>query len=639
MIIMKKTDGPGGCRNQLLIAEICPEKTERGDGMKKAPLKKRISYWFDNRMSGGSAGLIRLLAIVSLAIILVIAVVIFLCGLNEEGGFLAAFWDSFSTVINAWMPSFEDGGLGYLILMSAAAIVGLFITSVLIGIVSSAIEEKINDLKRGTSEVIEEGHVVVLGFYPGEYTLLQQLVLAAAGRPDCVVVVDDMEQEEMQQYIRENVEAPKNFRIICRTADIFDPKALERCAVANCRSVIISPTDDFRTTKALLAVSTIIHAAENEKVRVGAIVSRAEYRFPPSIAARHNVTTLQTKETIAKIIARSCMEPGLSETFREIFNFEGSELYLIDLPEAEGLTFGELTVRLDRAVPVGVFRNGSTTINPSPETRFGKEDRLLIFSEEKDRAVIRPVQELPEIRMERKNIPELPGSVTIIGGDESLYTVLQELPEHVMKVTLARIREEYREEVLRIGEERDFTVSFYDKNLLKTGALTELAKTSEHVVVLSDYEKEDDAADMDSIFLILNLRDIRTRLDLHFNITAEMRREHNQNLLISDDHTDFVVASNMSSLLLAQLSEGPELISAFREILSNKGNELYLKEAEKMQLAGRRSVAELRMAVLQQGYVLIGCLFAESGESVFNPPLEDEIDLGEKDQLIVIGEE
>ncbi|MBR5679516.1 MAG: hypothetical protein IKX19_02600 [Clostridia bacterium] len=185
--------------------------------MKKASFKKKLLYWFDNRISGGSMGLIRLLAVLSLFIVLLIALVIFLFHLNGEDGFLAAFWDSAATVINAWMPSFEDGGIGYLILMSLSAIAGLFITSVLIGIISSGIEEKITSLKRGSSAVVEEDHIVVLGFYPGEYTLIRQLVLAAAEEPCCIVVADDIEQEEMQQYIADNVEKPKNVRIICRT--------------------------------------------------------------------------------------------------------------------------------------------------------------------------------------------------------------------------------------------------------------------------------------------------------------------------------------------------------------------------------------------------------------------------------------
>ena len=605
--------------------------------MKKPPLKKRLSYWFDRRMSGGSVGLIRLLAGVTLLIILLIACVIFFCGLGEDGGFLSALWDSLSTVINAWMPSFADGGIGYVILMSLAAIVGLFVTSVLIGIISSAIEEKITGLKRGTSEVIEEGHIVILGFYPGEYTLLQQLVLAAAGKPDCVVIVDDVEQEEMQQHIRENVEAPKNFRIVCQTADILDPKALERCAVRAARSVIISPTDDFRTTKALLAVSAA--TAGDEDIRVSAIISHAQYRFPPSIAERHHVTTLQTSEAIAKILAHSCMEPGLSETFREVFNFEGADLYLIELPAAEGLTFGELSIQVDGGVPLGLCGD-TLTLNPPADRVIAADERVLVFSEERDSARMVSPAELPALpEPQNEAFPEAPGKVTVIGGSESLFTVLQELPENVREVLLAETPADCRAEAQEIADSREhpYALSFYDRSLKRTRNLTELAQMSEHIVILSDYDKPDDEADMDSIFLLLNLRDIRTRLDLNYNITAEMRREYNQNLVVTDDNTDFVVASNMSSLFLAQLSESPELLGAFRELLSNRGNELYLKEAAQLGCLGEHSVAELRAVALARGYVLLGWLPA-GGSSVFNPPLNEVLSLAAGDQLIVIGE-
>ena len=605
--------------------------------MKKLPLKKRLSYWFDRRMSGGSVGLIRLLAGVTLLIILLIACIVFFGNLGEEGGFLAALWDSLSTVINAWMPSYADGGIAYVILMSLAAIVGLFVTSVLIGIISSAIEEKITGLKRGTSEVIEEGHIVILGFYPGEYTLLRQLVLAAAGKPDCVVIVDDVEQEEMQQHIRENVEVPKNFRIVCRTADILDPRALERCAIRAARSVIISPTDDFRTTKALLAVSAA--TAGDEDIRVSAIISHAQYRFPPSIAERHHVTTLQTSEAIAKILAHSCMEPGLSETFREVFNYEGADLYLVEMPAAAGLTFAELTVQVDDGVPVGLCGD-SLTLNPPADRVIAAGERVLVFAEERSSAHMVNPPELAELPESTGGaLAEAPGRVTVIGGSESLFTVLQELPENVREVLLANVPEDCRQEIREIADAREhpYALSFYDRSLRRTHNLTELARMSEHVVILSDYDKPDDEADMDSIFLLLNLRDIRTRLGLSYNITAEMRREYNQNLVVTDDNTDFVVASNMSSLFLAQLSASPELLSAFRELLSNTGSELYLKEAAALGCLGAHSVAELRRIALARGYVLLGYLPA-GGSSVFNPPLEEQIALSAGDQLIVVGE-
>ena len=169
-------------------------KKDSKTARKGFPLKKRFQYWFDNRMTRGSLGLIRILIIASVLIAVLMGIVIIVCGFSDEGEGGAVIWDSIATVINAWMPSFEDGSPGYLIVMSVTAIAGVLFTSVLIGIITSAIEEKIDSLKRGNSLVLEEGHIVVLGFYPGEYTLLQQLILAAADEPACVVVAEDMDR-------------------------------------------------------------------------------------------------------------------------------------------------------------------------------------------------------------------------------------------------------------------------------------------------------------------------------------------------------------------------------------------------------------------------------------------------------------
>ena len=180
-------------------------KVREPNSEEKFTLKNRFSYWFDNRMAKGSLGLIRVLITASVMFAVLIAAFIIMCGFSEEGERASVFWDSIATVINGWMPSFEDGNLGYLVLMSASAIVGVLFTSVLIGIITSAIEERIYELKRGNSLVLERGHIVVLGFYPGEFTLLRQLILAAAGKPACVVVAEDMDREQMEQNIAETL--------------------------------------------------------------------------------------------------------------------------------------------------------------------------------------------------------------------------------------------------------------------------------------------------------------------------------------------------------------------------------------------------------------------------------------------------
>ena len=126
---------------------------KRSDKKRKFTLKERFQYWFDNRMTKGSLGLIRVLIVVSVILAISMAGLIILFKFNEEGEVASVFWDSIATVINAWMPSFEDGSPGYLILMSITAIAGVLFTSVLIGIITSAIEEKIDNFKIEVYEI------------------------------------------------------------------------------------------------------------------------------------------------------------------------------------------------------------------------------------------------------------------------------------------------------------------------------------------------------------------------------------------------------------------------------------------------------------------------------------------------------
>ena len=603
-------------------------------------LKNRFRYWFDNRMAKGAFGLIRVLIAVSILLAVIIAAMIIILSFAEEGEEASTFWDSIATVINAEVPYFADGSLGYVLLMALVAIVGVLFTSVLIGIITSGIEGKIETLKKGNSLVLEKGHVVVLGFYPGEYTLLNQLILAAEGKPDCVIIADNVDREEMEQGIEENLDVPENFRFVCRTADITDPASLEKCSLETCRTIIVSPTEDMRTIKAVLAVSTLLEGKGVHGIGVNAIISRNEYRFPTYLAEANNICTLQTNDILARMIAHSCTQTGLSESFREVFNFEGSEFYLANLPGIEGMTFGDIMLRISHSVPIGVYRNGKVNMNPPAKYVLHEDDRILVFSEESStvQLIDLPAEE-PEKFEIVMNGKEDTAEVLFIGHNESLLTILRELPENVTRVFLGKwgLPEENQSEFELVAKERGFELEYYSGNPHTERVLFDLAHKAEHIVVLSDHNRDPEAADMDGIFLLLNLRDVRTRYKLNFNITVELQKEHNQKLVGHGDHTDFLVASSMSSLILAQLAECPELLGVFNELLTNEGNELYLKRVDLWGLTGKHKVRDLRRVLLNQGCILLGYLDSNK-VSRFNLPLDEELMLFEEDNLIVIAE-
>ncbi|MBO4413574.1 MAG: hypothetical protein J5830_02590, partial [Clostridia bacterium] len=571
---------------------------------------------------------------------LAVAALIILFGFNDEGEVASVFWDSIATVINAWMPSYEDGSIGYLILMSVTAVAGLLFTSVLIGIVTSAIEEKIIELKKGNSLVLESGHIVMLGFDPGEYTLLSQLILAAEDKPCRIVIAEDMDREEMEQHIKENLVLPKNVKIICRTADITSPQSIAKCSIETARMVIVNPGDDLTVTKAVLAVVALLKEKKADGVPINAILSQGDYRLPESLVKAHNISIFRTHDVMAKIIAHSCTQIGLCETFREAFNFEGSEFYLADIPEAAGETFGEVSVRLNHGVAVGISRDGDVTLNPAADEVIRQSDRILVFSTDSDDMKLEPPRDISqESDAPLPDADSDPGmEVMIIGRNESLPTVLRELPSNVTKAVLVGPEppEEEKQKDAGAAAGRGLELVYSGLDPEDGDDAAEIAKDAEHIVILCDHELPEDEADMKTAFLLMNFRELRTIYGLSFNITVEMQKESNQKLVGIGSETDFLVTSSMGSTILAQLSENPELLGVFREILSNEGNEFYLKNAGSAGLCGTSSVRDLRRRMTAGGFVLLGFLNAERVSRFLLEP-DEEITLTPDDDLIVIG--
>lgn len=605
-------------------------------------MKKRFQYWFDNQMAKGTSTMIGMLAAATLLIVVTLGGLVEALGLQGEGGFSAAVWDSLVYTVNAWMLATEDGEPGYIVLMAVGAVVGLFLTSVLIGIVSDAVEEKLTALRKGNSVVLEKGHTVVLGFIPGEYELIIQLILAAEGRKTCLVIAGDMERDEMEELIRENVEIPSNMKMICRKVDVCDPNALGVCALETCKNIVVAPMEDGRTLKTMLAVAAVLNDEEKEKIRIVAAVSKDEFMLPANVAGKNGILMLQTHDVAARVIAHACTQPGLSEIFTDLFNFEGSELYLRELPGTGGKQFAQVMAGTDKGVPLGICHNGVITVNPGMNTVIEEGDTILLYAEnesgtywkeEGDSSDLLPVQ-APE------ELPE--GTVLVLGCNEVLDTILQELPPSITKVIVAGTEVTQEQEAQMYAERcPGRKVSIIAGDLFRANTLDELVKKVRYVVMLSDHELDEEAADIKSIQLLLKLRDIRDRLNLTYTITVEMRREGNRNLVAADDPTDFIVASNISSMVLAQLVANPMLYGVFQELLSNVGNELYLKSPETLGCEGDKTVAEMRLEALSRGYLLLGYLKNDrrARSICLNPPIQEQVTLQGEDKLIVIGEQ
>lgn len=181
----------------------------------------------------------------------------------------------------------------------------------------------------------------------------------------------------------------------------------------------------------------------------------------------------------------------------------------------------------------------------------------------------------------------------------------------------------------------------YDESiLLDAEGLEEALQGISHIIILADTELEQDAADMKIINALIRLKDIRERCGLCFTITAEMNREDNRALVANDTITDFIVSSDMSSMVLTQVAVTSQLKDAFSELLSNDGNEFSLLPAGSVDVVGKNmTIKELRRRLLQNNSLLLGYIDNTVTNTIYlNPDVDLVPTLTEKDKLIVICE-
>ncbi|MBR4462491.1 MAG: hypothetical protein IKS51_07940 [Erysipelotrichaceae bacterium] len=601
--------------------------------MKDYRLIDKIKYWLDKQMSKGTVSIIRLMSLAVLSVVVFVSVLIVLFKLRD--GFFSAFWDSLATIVNAWMPSSEDGQVGFILLNTLTAIIGLFFTSILIGVISSGIEEKLENLRNGNSIVLEKDHTVILGYNLGEHGLLKQLILANENRKRCIVIFTDITKSELEQDLQDNIDIPKNIEVICRHGDITNVNDLKCCSIEKARIVIVNALNDNRRIKAILAVSKLKKMHPECDALLIACVTNEHYLLPQGKIDKKNIIMLKTDDIMAKMIARTSTEPGLSIAFKELLNFEGNELYFERDDRFPGKSVLELAGFIDDATLVGIERNGKTILNPKRDVIVKEEDELLLFETSKGSYSVNEVgmknvsdREVGVIEKSTK------GHLYIFGSNILLKTIIDELPPDVEDITIFS-KDADPEELA--GGRYPFKIKADKRDY--ANRLPQIASSASHIIILADREIDKEDSDIDNILLLLKLMDIKERNGYLYNIAVELNMASSYNVSVKNDKIDYIVASDIASLVLAQMSENTKLESVFEELLSKKGNELYSKPIRQFNLSDAHdySYGGLKQIVLSYGYTLLG--YCHENEMNLNLKLEDRVELSDSDSLIVLGKE
>ncbi len=612
--------------------------------MYKASFSEKFRYHFDNIMSKGTIALVGILFLITAIVIILAGFIGFLVGGGNIG---SNIWISIMHTIDAGTITGTDtGNIGFIILMSVVTLCGLFVTSILIGIITTGFEERLNSLKKGNSKVIEQNHTVILGFNDNIYTIISELCEANLNHKNsCVVVLAPEEKELMETAISEQLQDLKTTRVICRTGQITDMHMLKQCSIEQARSIIINEDRDFITTKAILTVNNYFSTTPNNRgAHIVATVSDNKNYEVAEIAGEGNVELILVQDAVSRIIAQTCRQSGLSNVLIELFDYSGNELYFENFPSLAGKKFKEVVNLFEYSVVFGYKRGDDILLNPDKDSVLKDTDEILLLTEDdgfaKPTAVIPSFDKIDSIIA--TGVEELrPENILILGTNTKLKKILNELDSYFdkgSKVVIADLEEPQEEYSDGFS---NMQMSFKACDTTDRVVLDELLSDNfNHVLLLSDDSLDTETADAVILLKLIHLRDISHKTGRLFNITSEMKNTTNQKLAKVAEVNDLIIGSNIVNLILTQISENRDLSTVFKELLHPYGSEIYMRRAANyVKMNTEVDFFTISEIASRHNEIAIGYKLqkGQNFEIVNCPRKSSKVTFGEEDYIIVLA--
>ena len=609
--------------------------------MKKRTLRQKIGYWFDCMMSKGTVAMTLLLFGITATVVGAIGIIASF--VSDDGGVLYQLWSSLMYTLDAGnLASAPTDNVVYLLLMFLATLCGLFLTSVLIGIIATGVEDKLTSLRKGTSIVQEDDHTVILGFDNNIYAILRELIEANSNKKHaCIVVLGKESKEEIEEAIASHIPHTKTTRIICRSGNLHESYALERCSIETCKSVIINVFDDSETIKILLALASYVKDKElrNTDLRFVASLQENQYVEAAKIAGEGRAAVIFAKDAIARIISNTCRQHGLSQVLTELFSFHGNELYFENVPELAGRSFKDAVLSFSNAIAVGIYANGRVKLNPPMHTFVEKDDQIVLLEIDDgsyDYHLAKTV-DASKICNSAGVSGKASNNLVILGSNEKLPVILEEYAKYVQPDTRVVIVDDDLDEE-KLGTYENLKITICLEKVTRKLLCQLLDESTNDILLLNDDSQEPEDSDSQTLLRLILLRDIAEKSALHFSITTEMRIVDNQRLAAQERVDDFVVGSNFASLMMAQLSENPNMLPLIDDLLDESGSELYMKPAGDYVSVGVPVDSYiLTESAARKGEIYLGYRHVNN-DVVVNPPKNAPIVFGERDQIVVIAD-
>ena len=631
---------------------------------RRTPLGDRVRYWFDSTLTRGAPALVGWLALLCLAVVVPASAVLVWTDPDAPASLG-------SRLTQVWRLTGETLRLGgatgaplRVALSVLLALVALLYVSTLVGLITTALTERLIALRRGRSTVLERGHAVVLGWSEQVFTVVGELVAAHANqRGATVAVLADRDKTAMEEELSTKVGPYGRTRVICRSGPPTDPAVLALTNPAEAGVVLVLPHDapdaDAQVVKTLLAIRAALPDPDTGPPVVAA-VRDDHYRSAAALAAGPRGVVLESDTITAALIVQAARRPGISLVHRELLDFAGDEFYLTSEPALTGRPFGDALMAYTTSSVVGLMRGAVPLLSPPPQTTIGPDDLLVVISHDDDTVRLDDCAHLVDEAAwaPAQPPPARPERVLLLGWNRRAPLIVDQLRRCARPGSAIDVVAEDGEVTGRQVDDADtqagagLTLTLRRGDVTRPGTLGGLEIASyDSVIVLgrdrdpgSDPRRPGDEPDLRTLVSLLLLRRLERTTGRELPVVTELIDDRNRPLAPLGPGADVIISGKLIGLLMAQISQNRHLAAVFEELFSADGSGVRLRPASDYVRPDQETAyATVVAAARQRGECAIGyrdhadASTAPSHGIRINPPKTERRRWSARDEVVVVG--
>ncbi|XP_047977572.1 ion channel CASTOR-like isoform X2 [Salvia hispanica] len=302
-------------------------------------------------------------------------------------------------------------GFGSRLVSVSISFGGMLIFAMMLGLVSDAISEKFDSLRKGRSEVVERDHTLILGWSdklvssrivcpklkrkPLTFMLLGSLLnqLAIANESlggGTVVVMAEHDKEEMELDIGKMEFDFRGTSVICRSGSPLILADLKKVSVSKARAIVVLAEDgnaDQSDARALRTVLSLTGVKEGLQAHIVVELSDLDNEVLVKLVGGDLVETVVAHDVIGRLMIQCARQPGLAQIWEDILGFENCEFYIKRWPQLDGMQFEDVLISFKEAIPCGVkvaSSGGKIILNPDDSYVLQEGDEILVIAEDDD---------------------------------------------------------------------------------------------------------------------------------------------------------------------------------------------------------------------------------------------------------------